>query len=78
MRGSGRLILDNGRTEQFFAGDFARFEDGELHGFENTGDGEFEYISVTSPPLNFRQAYDRDWSTPPQAMKGIVPKTDPA
>lgn len=66
LRGSGRLILDDGRTEQFFGGDVARFEDGELHGFENTGDGEFEYISVTSPPLNFRQAYDRDWSTAPK------------
>lgn len=66
LRGSGRLFLDDGRTEPFSAGDVARFEDGELHGFENTGEGEFEYISVTSPPLNFRQAYGRDWSTAPK------------
>jgi len=66
LRGSGRLLLDDGRTESFSAGDIARFEDGELHGFENTGEDEFEYISVTSPPLNFRQAYERDWSTAPK------------
>lgn len=66
LRGSGRLFLDDDRTESFSAGDVARFEDGQLHGVENTGEGEFEYISVTSPPLNFRRAYDKDWSTAPQ------------
>ena len=66
LRGSGRLFLDDDRTESFSAGDVARFVDGELHGFEITGEGEFEYISVTSPPLNFRRAYEKDWSTAPQ------------
>ena len=60
--GSGRLLPYDDRTEPFSAGDVVRFEDGELHGFENTGEGEFEYISATFPPLNFRQAYERDWS----------------
>jgi hypothetical protein len=36
-----------------------RFEDGELHGFENTAGLAFEYRSVTAPPLNFRGAYSR-------------------
>ena len=39
-----------------------RFEDGDLHGFENTGTTDFEYLSVTSPPVNFRAAYERNWS----------------
>jgi mannose-6-phosphate isomerase-like protein (cupin superfamily) len=43
-------------------GDVVRFEDGDLHGFENTGSDDFEYLSVTSPPVNFRGAYDKDWS----------------
>ena len=39
----------------------ARFADGDTHGFTNTGDIPFVYISVTSPPINFREAYSRDW-----------------
>jgi mannose-6-phosphate isomerase-like protein (cupin superfamily) len=50
-------------TAAFAAGDVVRFEDNEFHGFENTGDIEFEYISITSPPLNFRSAYEAMWST---------------
>ena len=40
-----------------FARDVVRFEDNDLHGLENTGECEFEYLSVTAPPLNFRGAY---------------------
>jgi quercetin dioxygenase-like cupin family protein len=60
LRGIGQLLLEAGALP-FAAGDIARFEDGELHGFENTGASEFEYVSVTSPPLNFRGAYERVW-----------------
>jgi hypothetical protein len=28
-----------------------------VHGFQNTGTVPFEYLSVTSPPINFRAAY---------------------
>jgi quercetin dioxygenase-like cupin family protein len=66
LRGGGQLLLAGG-VSPFAEGDVARFEDGELHGFENTGASEFEYVSVTSPPLNFRAAYERAWpgeSTP--------------
>jgi quercetin dioxygenase-like cupin family protein len=62
LRGSGQLHLEGGATESFSAGDVVRFEDGDLHGFTNTGDAEFEYLSVTSPPVNFRAAYGKDWS----------------
>jgi quercetin dioxygenase-like cupin family protein len=64
LRGSGRLLLEHDKTLPFVEGDVVRFEDGELHGFENTRTAEFEYLSVTSPPVNFRAAYERDWSAP--------------
>jgi len=63
LRGSGRLLLEGGRVVAFTEGDVVRFEDGELHGFENSGKSEFEYLSVTSPPANFRAAYERKWSS---------------
>lgn len=62
LRGSGTLHLEAGRVEPFGEGDVVRFEDGDLHGFENTGSTDFEYLSVTSPPVNFRAAYERSWS----------------
>src|SRR3954454_24245541 len=64
LRGSGRLLLEHDKTLPFVEGDVVRFEDAELHGFENTSTAEFEYLSVTSPPVNFRAAYERDWSAP--------------
>ena len=66
LRGRGTLLFDHGVSEPFAAGDVVRFEDNELHGFENTGESEFEYISVTSPPVNFRNAYANDWSRSPK------------
>ena len=62
LRGSGQLLLDEGKSISFAEGDIVRFEDGDLHGFENTSASDFEYLSVTSPPVNFRAAYERDWS----------------
>jgi quercetin dioxygenase-like cupin family protein len=62
LRGSGQLLLDEGQLITFAEGDIVRFEDGDLHGFENTSASEFEYRSVTSPPVNFRAADERDWS----------------
>ena len=67
LRGNGHLLLEDGKLLPFAEGDVARFEDGELHGFENTSGAEFEYLSVTSPPLNFRAAYEREWSRPDKA-----------
>ncbi|MDX1375792.1 MAG: cupin domain-containing protein [Burkholderiales bacterium] len=67
LRGRGRLLLDAGRFEPFAEGDVVRFADGELHGFENTGEAEFEYLSVTAPPINFRSTYERSWSGEPKA-----------
>jgi quercetin dioxygenase-like cupin family protein len=68
LRGSGVLLLQGAETVPFAEGDIARFADGDVHGFENTGSTEFVYLSVTSPPINFRAAYAADWrsgGTPP-------------
>jgi quercetin dioxygenase-like cupin family protein len=61
LRGAGQLLLEDGRREPLAEGDIARFEDNDLHGFENTGDSVFEYMSVTSPPVNFRGSYAKSW-----------------
>ena len=61
LRGRGQLLLEDGKTVAFAEGDVARFEDNDLHGFQNTSESEFEYLSVTSPPVNFRAAYAREW-----------------
>ncbi|MDE2890408.1 MAG: cupin domain-containing protein [Gemmatimonadota bacterium] len=62
LQGSGNLLLESGETVGFAEGDVVRFEEGDLHGFFNSGTQTFVYMSVTSPPLNFRAAYDSDWS----------------
>jgi quercetin dioxygenase-like cupin family protein len=61
LRGSGVLLLGGTATMTFAEGDVARFVDGDVHGFENTGSVEFVYFSVTSPPINFRAAYAAKW-----------------
>ena len=61
LRGSGVLLLGGAATAPFAEGDVVRFAEGDVHGFENTGTAEFVYLSVTSPPINFRDAYAADW-----------------
>jgi quercetin dioxygenase-like cupin family protein len=61
LRGSGKLLLADSATVPFAEGDVVRFADGDVHGFENTGSVEFVYLSVTSPPINFRAAYAATW-----------------
>ncbi len=61
LEGEGTLLVADEQTIPFAAGDVARFGDGDIHGFHNTGSQPFVYISVTSPPINFRQAYAEDW-----------------
>ncbi len=62
LQGSGNLILENEEVAKFAEGDVVRFEEGDLHGFFNSGTQTFVYMSVTSPPLNFRAAYESGWS----------------
>jgi len=61
LRGNGLLLLGGNATAPFAEGDVARFAEGDVHGFENTGSVEFVYLSVTSPPVNFRGAYSAPW-----------------
>ena len=65
LSGSGQLLLADDLTAPFVAGDIVRFEDGEIHGLDNTGSSPFEYLSVTAPPLNFRAAYAAEWRPKP-------------
>jgi quercetin dioxygenase-like cupin family protein len=62
LRGSGVLLLAGTSTMPFAEGDVARFAEGDVHGFENTGSVEFVYLSVTSPPIDFRTAYAAEWT----------------
>lgn len=63
LRGTGVLLLEGNSTTPFAEGDVVRFADGDLHGLENTGSVEFVYLSVTSPPIDFRAAYATEWAT---------------
>jgi quercetin dioxygenase-like cupin family protein len=63
LRGSGLVLLGGNATAAFAEGDIVRFVEGDVHGFENTGSLEFVYLSVTSPPVNFRAAYSADWQS---------------
>lgn len=63
LYGTGTLLLANNGTQEFSAGDVARFSDNEVHGITNNMDEEFIYIAVTAPPINFRYAYNRDTVT---------------
>lgn len=57
VKGSGKLLLADDEVQDFTAGDVVRFADKDVHGLYNDGDGEFVYISVTAPPINFGYAY---------------------
>jgi mannose-6-phosphate isomerase-like protein (cupin superfamily) len=57
LRGAGILLLANDATAPFAEGDVVRFAEGDVHGFRNTGTVPFEYLAVTAPPINFRDAY---------------------
>lgn len=59
LKGTGTLLLSDNQEKEFSEGDVVRFEDGDIHGIENRSSDEFVYISITSPPINFRYAYDK-------------------
>ncbi len=57
LQGAGQLLLKDGATQPFAAGEVARFGEGEIHGFLNDSGAPFEYLSVTAPPMDFTYAY---------------------
>ncbi len=63
LSGASRLLLADNRELPFSAGDVVRFEDGDTHGLRNDGDGEFVYLSVTAPPIDFGYAYAQSSDT---------------
>lgn len=58
VHGVATLLLDHDDTAEFREGDIVRFAEGDVHGVVNNMDEDFVYISVTSPPINFRYAYN--------------------
>jgi len=59
LHGTATLLLADGQTKEFSEGDVVRFADGDAHGVTNNMSEAFVYLSVTSPPLNFRYAYKK-------------------
>lgn len=57
LQGNGTILLSDEKKIDFSAGDVVRFAQNDIHGLLNSGDIEFIYISVTSPPINFEYAY---------------------
>ncbi len=57
LAGVGTLLLGDDKTLAFTKGQVVRFADTDVHGFKNTGAEPFQYLSVTSPPINFDYAY---------------------
>jgi quercetin dioxygenase-like cupin family protein len=61
LSGQGTLLLDGTNEAEIEEGDVVRFAPGDVHGFYNSGQRPFVYLSVTTPPQNFRSAYAKDW-----------------
>lgn len=62
LSGDGELLLDGDETRPFRAGQVVRFEEGDVHGLQVTGETPFIYISVTSPPIDFSDIYASEQS----------------
>ncbi len=65
LHGAGTLLLEEDGTELLQAGDVVRFAEGEVHGVVNGAEAAFVYLSVTSPAINFRSAYAKEWGVLP-------------
>ncbi len=59
LEGKSLLLLADTQVAPFCVGDVVRFEDGEIHGLHNDSEGQFVYLAVTSPPIDFRPAYEQ-------------------
>ena len=56
-QGSALLLLADGETDELRAGDVVRTPPGAIHGVASTGDEQFVYLAVTTPPQDFSSAY---------------------
>jgi quercetin dioxygenase-like cupin family protein len=59
VKGNGLLLLAKEQTKIFNEGDIVRFADGDVHGLKNESGKDFQYMSITSPPINFRKSYEK-------------------
>ena len=62
-RGSAQLLLGDRTRTELKAGDIIRTPAGDTHGIENTGDEPLVYLAITTPPENFRAAYQEESTT---------------
>ena len=58
------LLLGEGKALPFCRGVVVRFVPGEIHGRKNDAPGECVFLAVTTPPLNFRGAYQGTKESP--------------
>lgn len=61
LSGQGTLLLDGASETAIHEGDVVRFAPGDVHGVFNGSNMPFVYLSVTTPPQNFRSAYAKQW-----------------
>lgn len=59
LSGNAKLLLENDSSIDFHQGDIVRFEIKEIHGLLNQSSQKFEYMTVTSPPMNFESSYSQ-------------------
>jgi quercetin dioxygenase-like cupin family protein len=57
QKGTGTLLLDGGAVQEIHVGDVIRTPPKITHGVKNTGNGSFEYISITTPPEDMTHFY---------------------
>lgn len=57
-QGRAVLLLGEGQSRSVQAGEIVRTPAGAVHGLHNTGSQPFVYLAVTTPPVDFRGAYE--------------------
>jgi len=58
-QGEALLLMNAGASRPIRAGDVLRTPPGETHGIANEGKAPFVYMSITTPPVDFRTAYSK-------------------
>ena len=58
-RGRATLLMEDGQSAAITAGDVVITPPSDVHGVTNTGDEPFVYLSVTTPPEDFTDAYQQ-------------------
>ena len=56
-RGRAEMLLAGKESREICAGEVVRTPVGEVHGLRNIGAEPFVYLAITTPPADFRTAY---------------------